>query len=127
MRNTTITFVALLLFFLTQSFSLKRAATTKATTKIVSGLFYNPEIKMRRPIHAYVLQEPSSSTEKPQKMCKGIGRDCSKNAISVLTDEEWQKFFPNVKDPMEFGKINVSEYPSFIDYLHSIGFGMGEE
>lgn len=73
---------------------------------------------------AYVLQAPKPGDDMPRKECKGIGKDCKKNASALLTKDEWIKYFPEIKDPQKFGELDLNNYPKFIEYLQSIGFGM---
>lgn len=78
-----------------------------------------------RPNKTYVLQAPGPGDSKPQKECKGIGTDCSKNAKGEFTQYEWDTFFPEARTLEELLSINIAEKKrDYVKYLQDIGFGI---
>lgn len=59
----------------------------------------------------------------PKKVCKDHGYDCKKETSKMMTDWEWQTFFPEFETQEELCAININDYPDYVDYLLSEGFG----
>lgn len=59
----------------------------------------------------------------PKKVCKDHGYDCKKETSKMMTDWEWKTFFPKIESQKELCTININDYPDYVAYLLSEGFG----
>lgn len=115
--------IAVIILFSLQSFKNVRPENYTETV-VIQGKDYDVTGIIKVPQKAYILAAPGPGNTMPVKRCRGIGYDCNNTAQAIITQYEWDTFFPEINGPSKFDLIDIHDYPEYVAYLQGIGFGM---
>ena len=104
-------------FFTLQSFTAK---PKNLETVIVEGKHFNPNTALRTNTKTYKLVMGGSTIT---KRCADIGKECNHSAEMAFTQYEWDIYWHGYTQA-QLLEANVTANSAYVEYLHSIGFGM---